>query len=135
MLQTYVAVLKYASSVWDPRTKSLQEELEKVQNHAARFVTRNYTFKEGSMTGILEHLKWESLKKRRTDNRLIQLLYKGLNGKTRKPTEDLMPKTRRCSNSHSKAFQLPSARIEAYKLVSFPDYVGDPRSNANTTIF
>ena len=29
------------------------------------------------MTGFLEQLKWESLKKKRTDNRLI-LLYKGL---------------------------------------------------------
>ena len=47
-------------------TKGFQEELEKVQNRAARFVTRNYTFEEGSMTGILEQLKWESLKKRRT---------------------------------------------------------------------
>ena len=68
-------VLECGSSVWDPHTKCLQEELEKVQNRAARFVTRNYTFEEGSMTGILEHLKWESLKKRRTDNRLI-LLYR-----------------------------------------------------------
>ena len=31
------------------------------------------------MTGILEQLKWESLKKRRKDNRPI-LLYKGLKG-------------------------------------------------------
>ena len=69
------AVLEYGSSVWDPHTKYLQEELEKVQNRATRFVTRNYTFEEGSMTGILEQLKWESLMKRRTDNRLI-LLYK-----------------------------------------------------------
>ena len=67
-------VLEYGSSVWDPHTKCLQEELEKVQNRAARFVTRNYTFEEGSMTGILEQLKWESLKKRRTDNRLILLI-------------------------------------------------------------
>ena len=57
-------------------------------------VTRNYTFEEGSMTGILEQLKWESLKKRRTGNRLI-LLYKGLKGKARIPTDDLIPKTRR----------------------------------------
>ena len=49
-------VLEYGSSVWDPHTKCLQEELEKVQNRAARFVTRNYTFEEGSMTGILEQL-------------------------------------------------------------------------------
>ena len=61
----------------DPYTKSLQEELEKLQNRVARFVTKNYTFEEGSMTDILEQLKWESLKKRGTDNRLI-LLNKGL---------------------------------------------------------
>ena len=33
-----------------------QEELEKVQNRAARFVSKNNTFKEGSMTDILEQL-------------------------------------------------------------------------------
>ena len=106
-------VLEYGSSVWDPHTKCLKEESEKVQNRAARFVTRNYTFGEGSMTCILEQLKWEFLKKRRTDNRLI-LLYKGQKGKARIPTDDLIPKTRRYRNSHSKAFQLPSASIEAY---------------------
>ena len=108
----------------DPHTKCLLEELEKVQNRAARFVTRNYTFEEGSMTGILEQLKWESLKKRRTDNRLI-LLYKGLKGKARIPTDDLIPKTRRCRNSHSKAFQLPSTSIEAYKCSFFPQTIRD----------
>ena len=70
-------VLEYGSSLWGPHTKGLQEELEKVQNRAARFVTRNYTFEEERMTGLLEQFNWESLKKRRTDNRLI-LLYKGL---------------------------------------------------------
>ena len=117
-------VLEYGSSVWDPHTKCLQEELEKVQNRAARFVTRNYTFEEGSMTGILEQLTWESLKKRRTDNLLI-LLYKGLKGKARIPTDDLIPKTRRCRNSHSNAFQLPSASIEAYKCSFFPQTIRD----------
>ena len=58
----------------------LQEELESVQKRAARFVTGNYNYETGSMTGILGQLKWESLKKRRKDNRLI-LLYKGLKGK------------------------------------------------------
>ena len=71
-------ILEYGSSVWDPHADKLQEELEKVQNRAARFVTRNYVYETGSltmMTGILGQLKWESLKKRRKDNRLI-LLYK-----------------------------------------------------------
>ena len=45
-------------------------------------MTRNYDYETGSMTGILGQLKWESLKKRRKDNRLI-LLYTGLKGKAR----------------------------------------------------
>ena len=60
-------ILEYGSSVWDPHTGKLQEELEKVQNRAARFVTRNYVYETGSMTDILGQLKWESLKKRRKD--------------------------------------------------------------------
>ena len=66
-------ILEYGSSVWDPHTDKLQEELEKVHNRAARFVTRNYVDETGSMTGILGQLKWESLKKRRKDKRLILL--------------------------------------------------------------
>ena len=62
------------------------------------------------MTGILKRLKWESLEKWRTDNRHI-LLYKRLNGKARIPTDDLTHKTRRCRNSRSMAFQLPSAIV------------------------
>ena len=47
-------VLEYGSSVWVPQSILLQDELEKVQNKAARFVTGNYTYETGSMTGILE---------------------------------------------------------------------------------
>ena len=57
-------ILENGSSVSDPYTDKLQEELEKVQNRAARFVTRNYVYETGRMTGVLGQLKWESLKKR-----------------------------------------------------------------------
>ena len=73
------SILGYGSSVWEPHTDKLQEELEKVQNRGARFVIRNYVNKTGSMTAILGQLKWKSLKKRRKDNRLI-LLYNGPKG-------------------------------------------------------
>ena len=117
-------VLDYGSSVWDPPGVVLQEELESVQKRAARFVTGNYDYETGSMTGILGQLKWESLKKRRKDNRLI-LLYKGLKGKASVPTDDLIPKTRRCRNQHSMAFQTPIANIDVYKGSFFPpDYQG-----------
>ena len=95
-----------------------------MQNCAARFVTGNYTRDEGSMTGILELLKWESLKKRRKDNRLI-LLYKCLKGKARIPTGDLIPKTRRCRNQHSMAFQIPYASVVAYKCSFFHQTIRD----------
>ena len=35
-------ILEYGNSVWYPHTDKLQEELEKVQNRAALFVTRKY---------------------------------------------------------------------------------------------
>ena len=58
------------------------------------------------MTGILEKLKWESLKKRSRDNRLV-LLYKGLKGAVSIPTDDLIPTIRRSRNHHSLTFQIP----------------------------
>ena len=67
-------ILEYGSTVWDPHCNGLNDEYENVQKRAAQFVTRNYSYETGSMTGILEELKWETLKKRRKDNRLI-LLY------------------------------------------------------------
>ena len=113
-------ILEYGSSVWDPHTDKLQEELEKVQNRAARFVTRNYVYE----TGILGQLKWESLKKWRKDNRLI-LLYKSLKGKVRIPTDDLIPKTRHGRNQHSLAFQIPSASKDVYNYNFFPQTIRD----------
>ena len=110
-------ILEYGSSVWDPHPDKLQVELEKVCDQKLCFET-------GSMTGILGQLKWESLKKRRKDNRLI-LLYKGLKGKARIPTDDLIPKTRRGRNQHSLVFQIPSAIKDVYKYSFFPQTIRD----------
>ena len=74
------------------------------------------------MTGILEHLKWEFLKKQKGDSRLI-LLYKGLKGKAIIPTDDLIPLVRRCRNHHSLAYQVPIANIDFHKCsFSPPDH-------------
>ena len=117
-------ILEYGSTVWDPHYNGLNDELENVQKRAARFVTRNYSYETGSMTGILEELKWETLQKRRKDNRLL-LLYKCLKGKARIPTDDLIPKNRRCRNQHSLVFQILSASIDAYKKSLFPQSIRD----------
>ena len=112
-------VLEYSGSVSDPSGVGLQDELEKVQNRAARFVTGTYNYETGSMTGILEHLKWEFLKRRRRDSRLI-LLYKGLRSKASVPIDDLIPFVRRCRNHHFLAYQVPIANIDIYKCSSPP---------------
>ena len=102
----------------------LQKEIEKVQNRAARFVTNNYSFETGSMTGILENLKWESLKKRRRDSRLI-LLYKGLKGAACIPTDDLIPPIRCSKNHQALTFQTPATRTDIYKGSFFPQTIRD----------
>ena len=101
-------IIEYGSTVWDPLCNGLNDELENVQKRAARFVMRNYSYETGSISGILEELKWETRQKRRKDSRLI-LMYKGIKGKARIPTDDLIPKNRRCRNQHSMVFQIPSA--------------------------
>ena len=104
-------ILEYGSSVRDPQSIFLQDELEKVQKRAARFVTGNYVdYETGSMTGILKQLKWESLKKRK-DSRII-MLYKGLKGAASIPTNDLVPPIRR-------------TRTNIYKSSFFPQTIRD----------
>ena len=124
-------VLEYGSSVWDPSSILLQEELEKVQKRAARFVTGNYLYETGSMTGILEQLKWESLKKRRRDSRII-MLYKGLKGAASIPTNDLVPPIRHVRNHHSLAFQTSFANTDIYKCSFFPQTIRDWNSLTDT---
>ena len=119
-------VLDYGSSVWDPQGVVLREELKACKSALPQViaVTGNCNYETGSMTGILGQLKWESLKKRRKDNRLI-LLYKGLKGKASVPTDDLIPKTRRCRNQHTMAFQTPIANTDVYKGSFFPQTIRD----------
>ena len=115
-------IIEYGSTVWDLHCNGLNDDLENVQKRAARFVTRIYSYETGSMTGIIEELKREPLQKRRKNNRLV---YKGLTGKARIPTDDLIPKNSRYRNQHSMVFHIPSASKDAYKKSFFPQAIRD----------
>ena len=104
--------------------EGLIDDLENVQKCAAGFVTRNYTHEKDSMTDIFKKLKWESLQKRRKDNRIV-LLYKGLKGRAKIPTDDLIPQNRCCRNQHSLVFQIPLASTNAYLHSFFPQTIRD----------
>lgn len=53
-------ILEYASVLWDPKESYLGKKIEQVQSRAARFVTRNYDYRE-SATALKRQLEWEPL--------------------------------------------------------------------------
>ena len=56
--------LEYACTVWDPHHKTKIDKLEKVQNQAARFVTKRYD-RMDSPSEMKRQLEWNSLQQRR----------------------------------------------------------------------
>ena len=117
-------VLEYAGPVWDPHRIVVQEELEKVQNRAAMFVTGNYNFETGGMTSVLEQLGCESFHKRRKGSKVI-LLFKSLKDTASITCDDLQLSNRRIRNQHPMAFQVSNARTGICKYSFFPDTVMD----------
>ena len=105
-----------------------------VQNPAARFGTGDYNFETGSMTKILEKLKWESLKQKRKGSILF---YEVLKGQASIPVDDLKTPTMHTRNHHSEPFQVPYARTDAYRQSFFPETIRDwnalPASTVSST--
>ena len=69
-------VLEYSSTVRDPPTQSNIQTLEQIQKRAARFVKNIETTRTSCcVTRMQKDLGWDTLHKRRLDNRL-SMLYK-----------------------------------------------------------
>ena len=117
-------ILEYASAVWDPHQKFLQEKLEKVQNQAARFIASDYSQEPGSMTKILNDLKLEPLIQRRKSSRLI-LFCKGVHQQSAIPTNILQRSERTTRTMHSEHYINIAARTETLKASFMPNTVKD----------
>jgi hypothetical protein len=61
--------LEYCCNIWNPHTKELRNRVEMVQRRAALFTTRRYR-NTSSVSDMLEHLNWETLKSRRIKSAL-----------------------------------------------------------------
>ena len=95
-----------------------------MQKRAARFVTRNYSYETGSMTGILEELKWETLQKDIYNNIKFNYL-----------TSECIPFYNSCQmfyypkeqafQKSTLVFQIPTASIDAYLKSFFPQTIRD----------
>ena len=66
--------LEYASAFWDPHTEKDTHNLNKIQNHAARWVDYDYLHYT-SVSSLQKQLNWPSLSIRRLQSRLV-LFYK-----------------------------------------------------------
>ena len=83
---TYITLVRptlvYASAVWDPYKQKDVQLLENVERRAARCVNNTFTDRSpGSVTSMLENIKWTSLEHRRRQIRLgmLYIINKGLN--------------------------------------------------------
>ena len=66
--------LEYCCSVWNPHKNKHISKIEAVQRRAARFTLQRYR-RMASVSAMIQHLKWESLERRRNAASL-HLMYK-----------------------------------------------------------
>ena len=123
--QTLVRPLvEYASTVWNPYTKTEINKIEAVQRRAARYVVNNQR-NRSSVSNMLQRLEWRPLANRRKDARLM-MMYK-IDRELVSITKEnrLIPPCRRSRNTHNRAFQIESCRIDTRKMSFFPRTVSD----------
>jgi hypothetical protein len=53
--------LEYCSTIWSPHTNKQKSEIEEVQRRAARYTTGRF-HNTSSVTSMLDHLEWNSIK-------------------------------------------------------------------------
>ena len=112
--------LEYASTVWDPHTIKLKDQIEKVQKSAGRFITGNYTHEHGQSSIIRQELDWKTLVDRRKDNRLI-MYYKAMKQQATVPPVRQLSKQSHTSNRTHEYYRRPlPVRTNVYRYSFIP---------------
>ena len=128
--QMYTALvrphLEYACAVWDPNITSDIQKIEMVQRRAARFVVGNYKRSEGTVTGILNELKWATLQERRKNIRLATM-YKIQTQDIAIPVPDYIqrPSATTTRQYHPLKFRLVKTSTNVYKYSFFPNTISE----------
>ena len=136
--------MEYGATIWNPYIKRDIDILERIQNRAIRFITKDYkTRTPGSITQMRKELELATLEERRTSLRLI-LMYKVVEGlvpalpptsfvKNTRPKRQIKPKQytdyqtsniidkHACNNS--KSLKIPESKTPQYKHSFFVDTV------------
>jgi hypothetical protein len=112
-------IVEYASTIWDPHTKTNIKKTERVQRRAARFVLNNYNYDQtNSVTAMVQRLAWETLQQRRARAKAI-MLHRIIHGLV-----DIIPHQYLTPNPRSEhKFIQPPVRIDIYKYSFFPSSI------------
>ena len=113
--------LEYACSGCDPHTQKNIQSTEKVQRRAACFVKKCNQRTPGTVTSLLEELKWPSLEQIRKQTRLTNL-YKIVNGTLAVQIPNYFrQKEHQTINYHPLKFVSAGCRTNIYKYIFCPD--------------
>ena len=106
-------ILEYASTVWEPYTKSSIGKLEAIQRRAARFVVSNYDY-SSSVNSVLNQLNWLSLDARRQVSRLV-MFYKIVHQSVTLalPNEIVLFNT--ITRGHNMRYRTPFSKADVHK--------------------
>ena len=112
--------LEYSCCVWDPHTKSQENQLEMVQRRAARYTCNRY-HNTSSVTDMINELNWPTLKLRRIRTRII-FFYKVIHHLVAiYPTNLLIPSDPRTRQyTHNFSFRQIQSNKDTYKYSFYP---------------
>ena len=112
-------ILEYASSVWDPWTKSNIDVIEAVQRRSARFVKNDFG-RYSSVDQMLKDLKWDTLRERRARAKGIIMFRIDLEQIA--IPKDMFIATNR-GRGHNKSLLVPYSRTELHQHSFIPDSI------------
>ena len=114
-------ILEYASSVWDPWTKTNIDKIEAIQRRSARFVKSDYST-YSSVDQMLESLKWDTLRERRARAKVI-IMYRIMKEQIAIPKELLTATNTTRGRGHNKRLLLPYSRTDIHQHSFIPDSI------------
>jgi hypothetical protein len=129
------SILEYACAVWDPFTISNIQSIEMIQHRAARFVTKDYSRTEGSITRIMDKLKWPTLESRRKQIRLTTM-FKIQNQSVAITTPEYIQRQVASTTRqyHPAKYRIMKNRTDTYKYSFWPRTISEWNSLPHQTL-
>ena len=114
-------LIEYASPIWDPSTKTHQDELEMVQRRSARRTFGDFS-STSSVTEMLKKLELTTLRQRRKIDK-VAMVYKIKNNLIDIPAELYLPTPTRPNKRHPNNIIIPRSNKTTHLDFFFPSTI------------